>query len=185
MGIIPARAGFTSRSTIPCSRTKWIIPARAGFTGRLPAACCSFLGSSPLARGLLRRIGHPTPKPGIIPARAGFTHEARREAWQAGDHPRSRGVYTNPDVSDAELEGSSPLARGLHEARDTHLVGERIIPARAGFTDRPRQRPELRWDHPRSRGVYSEYSVTIDVPAGSSPLARGLHLRIVGIPTNP
>ena len=38
-------------------------------------------------------------------------------------------------------------------------------------------------DHPRSRGVYPGSKHTDDDKPGSSPLARGLHLRILGIPT--
>ena len=51
-------------------------------------------GSSPLARGLpsFRFVGAQTV--GIIPARAGFTQVAGGEVEDAGDHPRSRGVYT-------------------------------------------------------------------------------------------
>ena len=82
-------------------------------------------------------------------------------------------------------EGSSPLARGLlAEIRvGDSLLG--IIPARAGFThaDAIHAAPVL--DHPRSRGVYRRVDGPEGGPPGSSPLARGLHLRIVGIPTNP
>ena len=55
----------------------------------------------------------------------------------------------------------------------------RIIPARAGFTSRPRPRPLPPWDHPRSRGVYVHIILAVSLIAGSSPLARGL-LNIVG-----
>ena len=51
----------------------------------------------------------------------------------------------------------------------------RIIPARAGFTQRRGNRPRNWWDHPRSRGVYSRSRGRIWPPTGSSPLARGLH----------
>ena len=50
----------------------------------------------------------------------------------------------------------------------------RIIPARAGFTRRPRgSRPRPR-DHPRSRGVYHATGSRVEGLDGSSPLARGL-----------
>ena len=102
---------------------------------------------------------------GIIPARAGFT--AAR-------------VGTVPDPS-----GSSPLARGLPRPVSESIRFRRIIPARAGFTA---------WltfiyvwlpDHPRSRGVYGGVVPRLLQREGSSPLARGLRLRIVGIPTSP
>ena len=50
----------------------------------------------------------------------------------------------------------------------------RIIPARAGFTFVVSEQGGLRWDHPRSRGVYPMLSMAFWVIAGSSPLARSL-----------
>ena len=41
----------------------------------------------------------------------------------------------------------------------------------------------VRRDHPRSRGVYAVRKYDDEFQMGSSPLARGLHLRILGIPT--
>ena len=102
--------------------------------------------------------------------------------WE-GDHPRSRGVYHLSRRSRRCLEGSSPLARGLPNARiKTNRL--RIIPARAGFTwSRVRGSPGAR-DHPRSRGVYAKKVVVARISVGSSPLARGLRhgKRIVEAP---
>ena len=71
--------------------------------------------------------------------------------------------------------GSSPLARGLRRAVGARVQRGRIIPARAGFT-RTIARTWCRSpDHPRSRGVYAEKHRNPTSPAGSSPLARGLH----------
>ena len=50
------------------------------------------------------------------------------------DHPRSRGVYYNEIGLESVDMGSSPLARGLHDGRTGREDGDRIIPARAGFT---------------------------------------------------
>ena len=50
----------------------------------------------------------------------------------------------------------------------------RIIPARAGFTRRPRGWRRLAGDHPRSRGVYPASGWNAPATRGSSPLARGL-----------
>ena len=132
-------------------------------------------GSSPLARGLLQDVLIVGVNDRIIPARAGFTRCIRRLGRASPDHPRSRGVYatTSPEPP-ASMQGSSPLARGLH--RVLRLVEERrgIIPARAGFTV-----PELgaehgHEDHPRSRGVYAAHVQALGDGEGSSPLARGL-----------
>ena len=91
-------------------------------------------GSSPLARGLHRIAVHLKIGRGIIPARAGFTHLKDECRYQAKDHPRSRGVYSFIFTAQISHPGSSPLARGLPEARNTIRIPRGIIPARAGFT---------------------------------------------------
>ena len=86
----------------------------------------------------------------------------------------TRGVYRDGLDKPAQITGSSPLARGLRipPPGDSDHVG--IIPARAGFTP-PRSRPTgATWDHPRSRGVYTDCTTEPHWEAGSSPLARGL-----------
>ena len=194
LGIIPARAGFTSGD--------WAVTTPGG-------------GSSPLARGLREDHVKPVCDAGIIPARAGFTQATQDIHGAREDHPRSRGVYSSSrpksfedpgssplarglpsssrstrrlsriiparagftsenNYSGRNTMGSSPLARGLHRARSRIGPGRGIIPARAGFT-RPRRagRPPAQ-DHPRSRGVYSRTEKIGRARAGSSPLARGL-----------
>ena len=152
-----------------------IIPARAGFTGLRfkagnggkdhprsrgvylwDAACdAEHRGSSPLARGL-----PPSPHPG---------------SGRCRDHPRSRGVYAKASSTPSSVQGSSPLARGL-PASDLRLRKSlRIIPARAGFTRSRSTELYSAPDHPRSRGVYPRTRGRRSLPAGSSPLARGLH----------
>ena len=132
---------------------------------------------------------------GIIPARAGFTAWVRRHIGPYGDHPRSRGVYRIRQHLGERRVGSSPLARGLQECGRGFISAFRIIPARAGFTERggvscPRTHgssPLARGlqietmgishqfvDHPRSRGVYSPHHHLTHIRDGSSPLARGL-----------
>ena len=156
--------------------------------------CWGWRGSSPLARGLLRTDVLLAAGVRIIPARAGFTGDRGRLLPGAGDHPRSRGVYEaveHPGPADPDhprsrgvyrrarsasswSSGSSPLARGLLAPHEIRSDGVRIIPARAGFTRRPRA-AHLRWeDHPRSRGVYAGSRPPARRAAGSSPLARGL-----------
>ena len=92
------------------------------------------VGSSPLARGLpvpsVKRVNDNR----IIPARAGFTAVCLPGHPRDEDHPRSRGVYIDEPGSQADLQGSSPLARGLQLWRHEHDYSLRIIPARAGFT---------------------------------------------------
>ena len=73
--------------------------------------------------------------------------------------------------------GSSPLARGLPRLLLTDALSVGIIPARAGFTRRPRGKGRRHSDHPRSRGVYAVIVRLTGIAPGSSPLARGLRLR--------
>ena len=133
-------------------------------------------GSSPLARGLLPGAGGVPRRPGIIPARAGFTCGGGDRARRRRDHPRSRGVYLSSKLAILDEDGSSPLARGLPPTWEWGVDGRGIIPARAGFTGSClRQAPGLT-DHPRSRGVYFATNLRAEALPGSSPLARGLRL---------
>ena len=172
-GIIPARAGFTlpsnrrstTRSDHP--RSRGVYPVNADNV-------LGFGGSSPLARGLRRRLVVDDGGHRIIPARAGFTGGRCRRRCSSGDHPRSRGVYTPAAAPVATAGGSSPLARGLRVSRSWELSLRRIIPARAGFTPPDDAGSTTDGDHPRSRGVYPTPTSRTDSRPGSSPLARGL-----------
>ena len=106
--------------------------------------------------------------------RAGFTRGWHSAGRSLRDHPRSRGVYADLRLQPASISGSSPLARGLPVGNHRLVPSCRIIPARAGFTPGPSPENLHRWDHPRSRGVYSMGCMIRFLPAGSSPLARGL-----------
>ena len=53
--------------------------------------------------------------------------------------------------------GSSPHARGLRLLGLALWVARRIIPARAGFTQRLGGKGQAFRDHPRTRGVYHHY----------------------------
>ena len=126
-------------------------------------------GSSPLARGLHSGNPHTRQCVRIIPARAGFTRYLWTDFDRYEDHPRSRGVYSEPPAHHRSRTGSSPLARGLlHNIRE-QLAQAGIIPARAGFT---------------ATSVFTKA-----YEAGSSPLARGLDsvkpLRFVGVRNSP
>ena len=132
------------------------------------------MGSSPLARGLPGSTGSFLSSYRIIPARAGFTKHSHQRPEHSRDHPRSRGVYRFHTTEMLSPYGSSPLARGLLlplQITD-HLL--RIIPARAGFTHSQAGTRGYYADHPRSRGVYPLWKITLARRTGSSPLARGL-----------
>ena len=131
-------------------------------------------GSSPLARGLRGWPASSARVRRIIPARAGFTISTLPTLPGTRDHPRSRGVYALKEAGYDPAEGSSPLARGLRQARHLGGVHARIIPARAGFTATTTPPGATPTDHPRSRGVYVTRTSTKSTRRGSSPLARGL-----------
>ena len=171
--IIPACAGFTISSgsdhtvTPDHPRLRGVYdvetPMSKGKIGSsplargLPYGCraeSKMQGSSPLARGLLMRSACAMPRPGIIPACAGFTSSRGSPSKSVWDHPRLRGVYRVPRPYRPTRAGSSPLARGLlHLGGDLRDLGG-IIPACAGFT--------IQLTH------------ETNYAAGSSPLARGL-----------
>ena len=155
VGIIPARAGFTSMRSRSTARSQ-DHPRSRGVYPQAPSPLPWVRGSSPLARGL-QPVRKPLPfRHRIIPARAGFTLAIKKKV--------------------AATKGSSPLARGLlAQGVPARRLG-RIIPARAGFTRAATGPPSPPGDHPRSRGVYGEASLHGRLDGGSSPLARGLPL---------
>ena len=90
--IIPARAGFTpARPAQGADRGDH--PRSRGVYTALLRLFRGVFGSSPLARGLLENRERWAQIVGIIPARAGFTHEPGARERAHRDHPRSRGVY--------------------------------------------------------------------------------------------
>ena len=152
-GIIPARAGFTTKTGMTPSPSA-DHPRSRGVYHRLAQDDPAGRGSSLLARGLRQGHGPGAHDRRIIPARAGFTRPLLVEEGECGDHPRSRGVYRPLMADHLDSPGSSPLARGLRQTHRPTPDLFRIIPARAGFTGADRREPALRGDHPRSRGVY-------------------------------
>ena len=173
IGIIPARAGFTTGlGTLqdkigdhPRSRGVYWLSSISDNWGD---------GSSPLARGLRLERLNEFVHCRIIPARAGFTIRFDDIQLFHADHPRSRGVYMRSNRASTRRAGSSPLARGLPNSCDLHHRTYGIIPARAGFTLAPCWSCWSLADHPRSRGVYDRSYKYVYVSKGSSPLARGL-----------
>ena len=133
--IIPARAGFT--------RTGWLVrftapdhPRSRGVYFPDVTTIIFDEGSSPLARGLPEGWQIVLRQKRIIPARAGFTQGGPSARCHPPDHPRSRGVYDlETNISTGKV-GSSPLARGLLRISPSGEDRSRIIPARAGFTQR-------------------------------------------------
>ena len=92
VGIIPARAGFTTAERAS-RRPPPDHPRSRGVYRTRRRRMLKKLGSSPLARGLLEPNENGDIPSGIIPARAGFTFTRTYSASSLADHPRSRGVY--------------------------------------------------------------------------------------------
>ena len=155
VGIIPARAGFTTPDQCRSARCADHPRSRGVYRFAKPQPATK-TGSSPLARGLLSFLQVDATDLGIIPARAGFTPRRCPLVTVKPDHPRSRGVYSTVPIALIATFGSSPLARGLLTYNEASLNEYGIIPARAGFT--------------------GAWKVEHDGRPGSSPLARGLLL---------
>ena len=110
---------------------------------------------------------------GLIPARAGSTVPTRGTRWLGRAHPRSRGEHPGGMVNVIVWSGSSPLARGARRRSTPPGRSLGLIPARAGSTEPGDLLAHLGEAHPRSRGEHRRAASTGEVPAGSSPLARG------------
>ena len=176
--IIPARAGFTL-GDFPPLLSPGDHPRSRGVYAPAVVSMLIRVGSSPLARGLPIIQRRAIADGGIIPARAGFTLVEGGSVYDVKDHPRSRGVYYFVRLPRSSEIGSSPLARGLPVSGTYKITIYGIIPARAGFTSTHWVEGTLSLDHPRSRGVYGSSESSPHRRIGSSPLARGLHGRLI------
>ncbi len=135
--------------------------------------CKGISGSSPLVRGQRRLFRFARRTGRIIPARAGPTRLLPRRSCPLPDHPRSCGANQNHEPRRHAEVGSSPLVRGQLPVVQLQSVGRRIIPARAGPTQRPGRRGIPEADHPRSCGANLPVTDAVAGLAGSSPLVRG------------
>ena len=152
--------------------TRRIIPARAGSSesrkqrrecgedhpracGEQPVALLEshhVSGSSPRVRGADLRVLGALVKRRIIPARAGSSGTVNVCVVLVGDHPRACGEQFFSGTPGQIVGGSSPRVRGA-VSRDARVPAPvRIIPARAGSSERRSWRDRGRWDHPRACG---------------------------------
>ena len=133
------------------------------------------MGSSPHARGARPCGNGRAADPGIISACAGSTGTSATRTAATWDHPRMRGEHRSIENDAPPASGSSPHARGApgHEIARSHR--NRIIPACAGSTVRQLNCMWIVRDHPRMRGEHLPAMSVIQLPAGSSPHARGAH----------
>ena len=110
-GLIPARAGTTSRGVSPAAC--FGAHPRSRGDHREPSVFLNNMrGSSPLARGPLNQLLRDFLQEGLIPARAGTTVFGMTVNLMSRAHPRSRGDHSARAIASALPPGSSPLARG-------------------------------------------------------------------------
>ena len=110
---------------------------------------------------------------GLIPAHAGKTRAPFWHSACQAAHPRSRGENTTRPRPRRKGWGSSPLTRGKLSFLWCVVSDERLIPAHAGKTRRPRSSRAGGPAHPRSRGENSGMASRPRSTTGSSPLTRG------------
>ena len=150
-GIIPARAGKTSRTT-SASGSATDHPRACGENRLRGFSRVRAWGSSPRVRGklLVKSFGFLPHR--IIPARAGKTRTCSSAARTTRDHPRACGENERGSVKAKTVTGSSPRVRGkpTRSTRSTSSSG--IIPARAGKTSNAAPNAHPTTDHPRACG---------------------------------
>ena len=137
----------------------------------------ALFGSSPRGRGkLIPRAGIPGVA-GLIPARAGKTTIASLALRGNAAHPRAGGENIQAAVSVVVEWGSSPRGRG--KLSEMQAVGYqwRLIPARAGKTQRQVLCAYAHSAHPRAGGENTERRRGGELLGGSSPRGRGKRLR--------
>ena len=171
-GLIPARAGNTSRGLTP-RLCRWAHPRSRGEHVEGMGRVNHQLGSSPLARGTPPGFTPKLDRSGLIPARAGNTDGYRVIGCLKRAHPRSRGEHAVRNCGVSVCEGSSPLARGTRRLDFRGRWSRGLIPARAGNTDTVEKSVFTPRAHPRSRGEHLLKQGVITLEQGSSPLARG------------
>ena len=149
--LIPARAGKTAHEPY-CPCTSRAHP-RAG--GENPVANRQQeleWGSSPRGRGKLTAQPSSLPLRRLIPARAGKTCALGLAQGMASAHPRAGGENHDVNFDEVYSDGSSPRGRGKQAVEAEALVGERLIPARAGKTTQCKVHSIQCRAHPRAGG---------------------------------
>ena len=170
--LIPARAGKTSPRR-SCAAGRGAHPRAGGENATLLALSTWADGSSPRGRGKPTNIEPTTVEYGLIPARAGKTHDWRVLHGGRAAHPRAGGENLMPVLSQLGETGSSPRGRGKHQVRWRHQEHSRLIPARAGKTIDDGLHKVHRRAHPRAGGENARVGRGAGSLAGSSPRGRG------------
>ena len=171
-GLIPARAGKTDMLMRYLGRQR-AHPRAGGENAISIGAGIAFVGSSPRGRGKPYGLPARDRRRRLIPARAGKTAIKRSRSAMRAAHPRAGGENYVDILAGKIKPGSSPRGRGKQAVEGEALVGERLIPARAGKTHaRPYPRSP-HWAHPRAGGENLVVAGCLLWPGGSSPRGRG------------
>ncbi len=148
-------------------------PRRRGEHSKLPHWGDGKNGSSPQARGTHHRCRNEIWRTRFIPAGAGNTAKPRSISNITTVHPRRRGEHPITHCWRKRTHGSSPQARGTHDADHETVCIRRFIPAGAGNTSSIELTENACAVHPRRRGEHTYCRFNSSPPPGSSPQARG------------
>ena len=170
--LIPARAGKT-RSGPHCPRRGPAHPRACGENGTSSPGSSAQAGSSPRVRGKRHRRHRQPVHRGLIPARAGKTMRLSSAADTAAAHPRACGENQCTSAKDVFTVGSSPRVRGKPYVGEQPALSRRLIPARAGKTQRVHHGFPWSRAHPRACGENCSRTSPHGHWAGSSPRVRG------------
>ena len=170
--LIPARAGKTVHRRRR-HRGRSAHPRACGENSSVRAPVPATTGSSPRVRGKLLQASLALARLRLIPARAGKTLHQRHTIRSPAAHPRACGENSRCRAAVTGTAGSSPRVRGKLGGVVGVFMVYRLIPARAGKTERVGDPPLRGWAHPRACG---ENRVRVEEPVrsqGSSPRVRG------------
>ena len=171
-GLIPARAGKTCGGLGgPCSHGAHPRACGENRPGRVHVDDLG--GSSPRVRGKPPLQGRRGAGHRLIPACAGKTEENTLGCLWPRAHPRACGENPRSGQLARSRQGSSPRVRGKQPRCSHNPATTRLIPARAGKTDRRMGRTKTEPAHPRACGENSLTEVLPNERIGSSPRVRG------------
>ena len=171
-GLIPARAGKTPAHGFGV-RDKGAHPRACGENFTFGGRGKIIEGSSPRVRGKLERPAPTVNITRLIPARAGKTGGGRARCTASRAHPRACGENDRMFVDLGDPDGSSPRVRGKRGKLVGGSRAVRLIPARAGKTNRSDGIDRSSTAHPRACGENWKWSDSPGRASGSSPRVRG------------
>ena len=171
-GLIPASAG---NSTLRPGRSvrHGAHPRERGELVSRRFSSMRSRGSSPRARGTRCRSFRILVRQGLIPASAGNSSGRYRPSRGTAAHPRERGELRARPARWSGPLGSSPRARGTHQASWTAVAEYGLIPASAGNSPKGVRRQIGPGAHPRERGELPAWGGVLPQCGGLIPASAG------------